>query len=107
IQGAAAAEARIRGSWLALKNGDVPGARRLLAQVSTPVDGRERYLFALVNGHIYRAEGDLDASERSYRSALDASPGAQSARIALVALLENRGAAAEAAALADTVQSAD
>jgi VWFA-related protein len=104
-QSAAAVEGRIRTAWLLYRSGDIAAARQALPPTA-PDDTRLTYFFSLVSGHIQRANGELDAAEQSFGRALEAAAGAQSARVALVALLLDQGRAADAAALADTVEAA-
>ena len=65
-----------------------------------------RYLTDLVRGQILRARGRLDEAAQAYRDALTAWPGAQSARVALMTLLLQRGDRQEAAKLAEAAETA-
>jgi hypothetical protein len=102
------AEARVRAAWLLRRAGQLPRALALLDGIREPSSDRQvRYLAELVRGEILRAIGRGDAAVAAYRAALVEWPGAQSARVALMTLLVSRGERAEAAALAESVETAD
>jgi tetratricopeptide (TPR) repeat protein len=63
-----------------------------------------RYYADLVRGQILRALGRSDEAVAAFRAALTTWPGAQSARVALMTLLVNRGDADQAARLAEATQ---
>ena len=65
-----------------------------------------RYFADLVRGQILRALGRSDDAVAAFRAALATWPGAQSARVALMTLLVNRGDREEAAALAEAALTA-
>ena len=69
-------------------------------------DREIRYLTDLFRGQILRAMGRSDEAVAAFRAALVTWPGAQSARVALMTLLVNRGERDEAAALAEATQTA-
>ena len=71
-----------------------------------PADPELRYYADLVRGQLLRASGHPDDAVAAFRAALNTSPGAQSARVALMTLLLSRGSREEAAALAEAAQSA-
>jgi VWFA-related protein len=71
-----------------------------------PPDPELRYYADLVRGQILRALGRLDEAAAAFRAALAAWPGAQSARVALMTLLTNRGDRDEAGRLAEVAQTA-
>ena len=101
------AEARVRASWLLRRAGQLPRALALIDGVREPPPDRQvRYLVELVRGEILRAMGRSEDAVAAYRAALAEWPGAQSARVALMTLLVSRGARAEAASLADAVETA-
>jgi VWFA-related protein len=102
-----ALEASLREAWVFFRNGNAGRALGLLggAPESTP-DLQVRYLHFLIEGHVLRGLGRLDAAEAAYRDALAIWPGAQSGRIALMGALVARGAREEAARLADDVLAA-
>ena len=60
----------------------------------------------MIRGQILRARGRSDDAVAAFRAALATWPGAQSARVALMTLLVNRGDREEAAALAEAAQTA-
>jgi VWFA-related protein len=101
------AEARMRAAWLLRRGGQLDRAIALLDGAREPSSDRQvRYLFELVRGQILRALGRTDEAVAAFRAAMTEWPGAQSARIALMTLLVQRGDRAEAAALADAVETA-
>jgi hypothetical protein len=101
------AEARVRAAWLLRRSGDPQRALAVLDGVreSSP-DRQVRYLFELIRGEVLRALGRSDDAVTAFRSALTEWPGAQSARVALMTLLVERGERGEAAALAESVETA-
>jgi VWFA-related protein len=102
-----ALEARVRGASFLLMAGD---AERALALLDGPADKADdtyvTYLAELTRSRALRALGRMDDAIAALRAALIAWPGAQSAQVALMTLLFNRGARAEAAALAEAIQAA-
>jgi tetratricopeptide (TPR) repeat protein len=76
------------------------------SNAAAPPDLEIRYFAHLIRGQILRALGRLDEAAAAYRAALAAWPGAQSAQVALMALLVSRGDREGAAALAESVQRA-
>jgi tetratricopeptide (TPR) repeat protein len=104
---AVAAEALTRAAWLALRLGDLDRAEQLVDTAGDAgADPQLQYMRLLVRGQVLQARGRADESEAAFRAAVKAWPRAQSARVALMALLLSRGAVTEAEALAETVQSA-
>ena len=100
-------EARIRAAWLAHRIGAADRALEWLDGAGVPSpDPPVRYFAGLVRGQILRARGRNDEAATGFRSALTASPGAQSARVALMTLLLARGEHREAEQFADAVQAA-
>jgi VWFA-related protein len=69
-------------------------------------DPEIKYFIELIRGQILRARGQHDNAATAFRAALEAWPSAQSARVALMTLLINRGNHQEAAALAEAAQTA-
>jgi len=101
------AEARMRAAWLLRRSGQLQRALAFLDGAREPSsDQQVRYLFELVRGEILRALGRPDDAAAAYRAALTEWPGAQSARVALMTLLVQRGDRAEAATLAESVETA-
>jgi tetratricopeptide (TPR) repeat protein len=101
------AEARMRAAWLLRRSGDLRRALALLDGAREPsADRQVRYLVELVRGQILRGLGRGDDAVAAFRAALTQWPGAQSARVALMTLLVNRGERGEAAALAESVETA-
>jgi VWFA-related protein len=102
------AEARVRGARFLYALGSFDRALAMVngGAAATPADQELRYFTALVRGQILRALGRSDEAVASFRSALAAWPGAQSARVALMTLLLNRGDRDGAAALAEEAQTA-
>jgi VWFA-related protein len=104
--GAAGEEAAIREAWFLYRTGQVDRALSVLGPV--PADSKElRYLHALVRGHILRYLTREDEAAAAYGAALDAWPGAQSARVALMTLHVQQGRREAAADLAAAVETAD
>ena len=100
-------EARVRGARFLYALGQFDRALTLLDPLVVPPGDLEmRYCALLVRGQVLRASGRLDDAAAAYRSALEAWPGAQSARVALMTLQVSRGNRAEAAALAEAIQTA-
>jgi VWFA-related protein len=99
------AEARVRGARFLYSLGQYDRALELLnAATTTTPDKEVRYFADLVRGQIQRARGRSDEAVAAFRSALATWPGAQSARVALMTLLLNRGDREGAAALAEAAQ---
>jgi VWFA-related protein len=100
-------EARVRAARFLYGLGNFDRALEILTGGTGPSKDMEvRYLADLVRGQILRARGRPDEAVAALRSALLTWPGAQSARVALMTLLVNRGKHEEAAALAEAAQTA-
>jgi hypothetical protein len=100
-------EARVRAARFLYGQGQFDRALALLDGITAPPADREiRYFAQLIRGLILRATGRGDDAAAAFRAALAAWPGAQSAQVALMTLLVNRGNREEAAALAEAVQTA-
>ena len=100
-------EARVRAARFLYGLGQFDRGLALLGPIKTPPSDLEvRYFGHVVRGQLLRASGRYDEAAAAFRDALTAWPGAQSARIALMTLLVNRGNRDEAAALAEAVQTA-
>ena len=101
------AEARVRAAWLLRRSGRPDRALAVLEGAREPsADRQVRYLFELVRGDILRALGREGDAIAAFRAALAEWPGAQAARVALMTTLVRRGERAEAAALADSIETA-
>ena len=101
------AEARLRAAWLLRRSGHPDRALATLDAAHEPSPDRQvRYLGELVRGEILRALGREADAAAALRSALAEWPGAQSARVALMTLLVRRGERAEAASLAEAIETA-
>ena len=101
-------EARLREAWFDYTTGAADRALELLGdEPSTSPDRQVRYLHTLIKGHILEARGQLTAAASAYRQALAIWPGAQSARIGLMTTSLQLGGGAEAAGLAEDVESAE
>jgi hypothetical protein len=99
------AEARVRGARFLFGIGRHERALALLTTATRQSPDLEiRYFSDLVRGQILRGVGRYDEAVAAFRSALTTWPGAQSARVALMSLLVNRGKQEEAAALAEAAQ---
>ncbi|ODS53701.1 MAG: hypothetical protein ABS36_13850 [Acidobacteria bacterium SCN 69-37] len=104
---AARFEARIRAAQLLFRAGRYEdGLTSLDAAGAQPDDHVLRYYASLVRGQLLYALGRFDESAAACRAALDAWPGAQSARVALVSALIGRGRLDEATTIAGNVLSA-
>ena len=100
-------EARVRAARFLYGLGNFDRALEVLNGATRPATDPEiKYFTELVRGQILRARGRPDEAAAAFRAALDAWPAAQSARVALMALLLNRGKHQEAAALADAALTA-
>lgn len=104
-------EARVRAGRFLYALGQYDRALSALPAASpdasaSAADKELQYLAQLVRGKILRALGRSDDAAAAFRGALAAWPGAQSARVALMTLLVNRGEREEAGALADAAQTA-
>jgi hypothetical protein len=100
-------EARVRAAWLLRRIGQLDRALAVLDGAREPSPDRQvRYLSELVRGQILGALGRDGDAAAAFRAALAEWPGAQSARVALISLLVRRGERAEAAALAESVETA-
>jgi VWFA-related protein len=102
------AEARVRAARFLYALGSFDRALTVVNAGATaiPADQELRYFTDLVRGQILRALGRSDEAIASFRAALAGWPGAQSARVALMTLLLNRGDREGAAALAEAAQTA-
>lgn len=102
----ASVEARVRAARFLYGLGQFDRSLEMLAPVAAtpPTEPEMRYFAHLIRGQVLRALGRTDDAAAAFRAALGAWPGAQSAQIALMTLLANRGDRAEAAALAESVQ---
>jgi VWFA-related protein len=102
-----ATEARVRAARFLYGIGQHDRGLALLNEIAAPAPDLElRYFTHLIRGQLLRASGRLDEASAAFRAALEAWPGAQSARVALMTLHVARGNRAEATALADAVQTA-
>jgi VWFA-related protein len=100
-----AVEASVRAAWLSYHAGTLDRAVAFLSDTPAP-DRRIRYFQGLVTGHVQRARGRVQAAEAAYRSALEAWPGGQAGRVALMSLLLRHDGREEAGALAESIQTA-
>jgi hypothetical protein len=99
------AEARMRLAYLHLQSGAYESAgTEAAAAASTSTDGDIRYLAHFIAGQAAQTRGELSSAESHYRSALEARPRAQSATLALAALVHARGDANAAYALVAVAQ---
>jgi VWFA-related protein len=101
-------EARVRAARFLYGLGSFERALEVLdsGTVRQSTDKEVRYLADLIRGQILRARGRSDEAVAAFRAALVTWPGAQSARVALMTLLVNRGDREEAAALAEATLTA-
>jgi VWFA-related protein len=100
-------EARVRGARFLYALGNFERALELLDGATRQSPDKEvRYFADLIRGQILRARGRSDDAVAAFRAALATWPGAQSARVALMTLLVNRGDREEAAALAEATLAA-
>ncbi len=98
-------EARIRAARFLYALGNFERALATLNGGRTaPTDQELRYFSDLVRGQVLRALGRSDDAVAAFRAAMATWPGAQSARVALMTLLLNRGDREGAAALAEAAQ---
>ena len=101
------AETRIRLAWVLHRMGRHDDG---LAQIEEadidPTDGSLRYLRHLLSGHLLAALGRPDDAAVAYRTARAIVPTAQSAQVALMIGLLNRGDRPGAEALAEKIQTA-
>ena len=101
-----ALEARMRAGWMLHRLGKSAQALDLLeVDRDGAPDRYVRYLADLIRGQALHALGRADEAATALRAALAQWPGAQSARIALMTLMLNRGDRLEAAALAEAIES--
>jgi len=101
------AEARVRAAWLMRRSGEPQRALAILDGVREPSPDRQvRYLVELVRGEVLRGLGRGNDAVAAFHGALTEWPGAQSARVALMTLLVERGERGEAAALAESIETA-
>jgi hypothetical protein len=99
------AEARVRAARFLYGIGSFERALEVLNGATRPSTDKEVHYFEdLIRGQILRALGRSDEAVVAFRAALATWPGAQSARVALMTLLVNRGEREEAAALAEAAQ---
>ena len=100
-----AIEARVRAARFLYGMGQFDRGLSLLQEITTPAADLElRYFTHLIRGQLLRGAGRPDEAAAAFRAALQAWPGAQSARVALMTLQVVRGNRDEAAALAEEVQ---
>ena len=101
-----ALEARIRLAHLLHRMGQHDDAlARLTEAGQSPIqDPALRYLHQLFRGHVLSALSRAEESIQAYRNALAQIPNAQSARVSLMNALFRQGERAEAATLAEQVQ---
>jgi tetratricopeptide (TPR) repeat protein len=100
-------EARVRAAWFLQSRGRPEQALEVLRDApGQSADLHVRYLAFLVRGEALRALGRSDDAVAAFRQALAIWPGAQSATVALMTLLVNRGERQEAAALARSAEGA-
>jgi len=100
-------EARVRAARFLYGLGQFDRALAILEGITTPsTDPEIRYFTDLIRGQILRASGRSEDAAAAFRAALATWPGAQSAQVALMTLLMNRGNREEAYALAEAVQTA-
>jgi VWFA-related protein len=102
------AEARVRAARFLYGLGNFDRALAVLdaAAIAQSKDLEVRYFADLFRGQVLRARGRPDEAIAAFRAALATVPGAQSARVALMTLLVNRGDHEGAAALAEAAQTA-
>jgi tetratricopeptide (TPR) repeat protein len=100
-------EARVRAARYLYALGEFDKALATLDGAARKSSDKEVLYFAdLIRGQIQRARGQHDDAAAAFRAALTTWPGAQSARVALMTLLVNRGDREGAAALAEAAQTA-
>jgi VWFA-related protein len=100
-------EARVRAARFLYGLGQLDRGLAILDGITTPsTDPEIRYFTDLIRGQILRASGRSEDAAAAFRAALATWPGAQSAQVALMTLLMNRGSREEASALAEAVQTA-
>jgi VWFA-related protein len=100
-----AAEARLRAGRFLYGLGQFDRALSVLDGSSAPAtDPEVGYMTDLVRGQVLRALQRPDEAAAAFRAALTVFPGAQSARVALMALLVGHGHRQEAGSLAEAVQ---
>jgi hypothetical protein len=101
------AEARLRLGVLAWRNHEFPRAQSMLHGMGTRThDPWIVYLARYFEARILMDRNSLPQAELLFRRALDATPGAQSATIALAALLMRAGRTAEASELTEAMLAA-
>ena len=100
-------EARVRAARYLYALGEFDKALAVLNAASRKSTDKEvQYFGELIRGQIQKARGQHDDAAAAFRAALTIWPGAQSARVALMTLLVNRGDREGAAALAEAAQTA-
>jgi len=100
-------EARVRGARYLYGLGNFDKALEVLNGATRKTTDKELlYLADLIRGQVQRARGQHDEAITAFRSALATWPGAQSARVALMTLLVNRGDREGATVLAEAAQTA-
>ena len=100
-----ALEARVRAARFLYGMGQFDRGLAMLQEITKPAEDLElRYFTQLVRGQLLRGAGRPDDAAAAFRAALEAWPGAQSARVALMTLQVGRGRRDEAATLAEEVQ---
>ena len=86
------ADARMRLAYLHLQSGAFESAdAEAVAAAGATTDADIRYLAHFIAGQAAQARGEVSSAEAHYRSALDERPRAQSATLALAALVHARG----------------
>ena len=102
-----AGEARVRAARFLHALGQHERGLATLDGITTrPADLEVRYFVHLTRGQLLQALGRTSDAAVAFRAALEAWPGAQSARVALMTMFATTGQRAEAAALAEEIQTA-
>jgi VWFA-related protein len=101
-----ATEARVRAAWFALRIGEADSALRLINAAADTDEPHVRYMREFVRAQVLRDLGRYADAAAAYRQALTIWPGAQSARLALMALQVAHGDRAEGEALSEAIQTA-
>lgn len=96
-------EADLRLGYLLLRAGKPRDASAVLSRVAPGDDPGQLHLAHLFRGWAYEALGQQDDAARSFRAALDAVPGAQTATLALAVRLYAAGQRDEADTLVDSM----
>jgi VWFA-related protein len=102
-----ALEARVRAARFLLGLGQFDKGLAMLDGITAPPADREMgYFTHLIRGQLLQAAGRSEDAAVAFNAALASWPGAQSARVALMTLLLGQGKRADAAAIAEAVQTA-